>query len=44
MPGITLVDTAMFEAVRDVILAYPNNVEIIQFFVLLYCTAIQVPH
>ena len=44
MPGITLVDTAMFEAVHDVILVYPNNVEIIQFCVLLYCTAIQVPH
>ena len=41
---ITLVDTAMFEAVHDVILVYPNNAEIIQFCVLLYFTAIQVPH
>ena len=40
MPGITWVDTAMFEAVYDVILVYPNNVEIILYCIFNTCLKI----
>ena len=40
MPGITWVDSGMFEAVYDVILVYPNNVQIILYCVFNTCLKI----